>query len=112
MSDLSRAAAPKIIAVTNQKGGVGKTTSTVSIGASLARNRKRVLLVDCDPQCNLTQWLRVPAAHGEPTLYEILRGQATVRSAAVPTEGRHASTNALKQLSHLFFRRLASRGAH
>jgi chromosome partitioning protein len=73
------------IAVCNLKGGVGKTTSAVNIGASLARNRKRVLLVDCDPQCNLTNWLRATPVDGEPTLYEILRGQATVRSAAVPT---------------------------
>jgi len=73
------------IAVCNLKGGVGKTTSTVNIGASLARVGKRVLLIDCDPQCNLTNWLRVTPANGEPTLYEILRGQATVRSAAIAT---------------------------
>jgi len=59
------------IAVCNLKGGVGKTTSTVNIGASLARNGKRVLLVDCDPQCNLTNWLRVAPSNGEATLYEI-----------------------------------------
>lgn len=73
------------IAVCNLKGGVGKTTSTVNIGASLARVGKRVLLVDCDAQCNLTNWLRAQPEPGEPTLYEILRGQATIRSAAVPT---------------------------
>lgn len=73
------------IAVCNLKGGVGKTTSAVNIGASLARNGKRVLLVDCDPQCNLTNWLRAAPGSGEATLYEILRGQATVRAAALPT---------------------------
>ncbi len=73
------------IAVCNLKGGVGKTTSTVNIGASLARSGKRVLLIDCDPQGNLTNWLRATPCNGESTLYEILRGQATVRSAALPT---------------------------
>lgn len=73
------------IAVCNLKGGVGKTTTTVNLGASLARNGKRVLLVDCDPQGNLSTWLRIDPASSEATLYEILRGQATVRSAAVPT---------------------------
>ena len=75
----------RTIAVCNLKGGVGKTTTTVNLGASLARNGKRVLLVDCDPQGNLSSWLRVDPAGSEATLYDILRGQATVRSAAVPT---------------------------
>ena len=75
----------RTIAVCNLKGGVGKTTTTVNLGASLARNGKRVLLVDCDPQGNLSTWLRVDPAGSEATLYDILRGQATVRSAAVPT---------------------------
>ena len=73
------------IAVCNLKGGVGKTTTTVNLGASLARDGKRVLLVDCDPQGNLSSWLRVNSASSEATLYDILRGQATVRSAAVAT---------------------------
>lgn len=75
----------RTIAVCNLKGGVGKTTTAVNLGASLARNGKRVLLIDCDPQCNLTTWLRAEPDNGGATLYEILRGQATVRAAAVPT---------------------------
>jgi chromosome partitioning protein len=75
----------RTIAVCNLKGGVGKTTTVVNLGACLARNGKRVLLVDCDPQGSLTNWLRATPTNGESTLYEILRGQATVRAAAVPT---------------------------
>ncbi|HEX9698098.1 MAG TPA: ParA family protein [Acidobacteriota bacterium] len=75
----------RTIAVCNLKGGVGKTTTTVNLGACLARNGKRVLLVDCDPQGSLSNWLRAIPTNGESTLYEILRGQATVRAAAVPT---------------------------
>lgn len=75
----------RTIAVCNLKGGVGKTTTTVNLGASLARNGKRVLLIDCDPQGNMTAWLRAEPDDGASTLYEILRGQATVRAAAMPT---------------------------
>ncbi len=75
----------RTIAVCNLKGGVGKTTTVVNLGASLARNGRRVLLIDCDAQGSLTSWLRAEPRNGEPTLYEILRGQATVRAAAAPT---------------------------
>ncbi len=63
----------RVIACSNHKGGVGKTTSVVNIGAGLARLRKKVLLVDMDPQANLTQSYGV--SNPEFTVYEGLKGE-------------------------------------
>lgn len=65
----------RIIALVNQKGGVGKTTSTINIGAGLARAGKKVLLVDLDPQGNLTISLGIKAHELDTTLYELLKGE-------------------------------------
>ena len=76
------------IAVINQKGGVGKTTTAANLGAALARLGRRVLVCDLDPQCNLTVHLDVDPAGEAPTLYELLRGEASleqvVRAARSP----------------------------
>lgn len=63
----------KIIAISNHKGGVGKTTTTVNLGAGLAKLGKKILLVDLDPQANLTQCYGITKP--ESTMYEALKGE-------------------------------------
>lgn len=77
----------RVLAVVNQKGGVGKTTTTVNLAASLAAARRRVLVVDLDPQGNATMASGVDKRKTRPTVYEILLGEmaairAIVRSSA------------------------------
>jgi len=76
----------KIIAITNQKGGVGKTTTAINLGASLAANDLRVLLVDADPQGNATTGLGISKEGGRPTLYQVLLGEQDTNEAIIPTE--------------------------
>ncbi len=75
----------RIVAVANQKGGVGKTTTTISLGATLAAYEHRTLVVDLDPQSNTSAGLGVRAAAGEATTYELLTGAASLEQAVRPT---------------------------
>ncbi len=76
------------IALINQKGGVGKTTTTVNLGAALARAGRRVVVIDLDPQANLSLHLDVQLASGEPSSYAVLLGNssfaAALRDTATP----------------------------
>lgn len=71
----------RIIAVTNQKGGVGKTTSAINVAAALATADRRVLLVDGDPQGNATSGLGLTVPADLPSLYDVLLGEASAQQA-------------------------------
>ncbi len=75
----------RILAITNQKGGVGKTTTAVNLGAALARRGRTVLLVDVDPQGNTTSGLGIEKAHLEHCIYDAVLGSQPVSSVLLHT---------------------------
>jgi chromosome partitioning protein len=76
---------PRIIAVANQKGGVGKTTTVVNLGAALAERGAQVLVIDLDPQSNSTSGLGIDPARARLTVYHLLSGEASIDEVATPT---------------------------
>ena len=73
----------RILAVANQKGGVGKTTTTINLAAGLSSSGSRVLLIDLDPQGNATMGSGVDKRPLQTTVYEVLLGSATIRDARI-----------------------------
>jgi chromosome partitioning protein len=81
-----RASRPaSIIVVANQKGGVGKTTTAISVAAALAQQSVRVLLVDSDPQANCTSGVGIRLPEGQPSMYEVLNDGLPIEKVIEPT---------------------------
>src|SRR5690606_35665022 len=76
----------RVVAVANQKGGVGKTTTAVNLSASLVVAEQRVLVIDLDPQSNATTGLGISPRSVDRGSYHLLLGQASVTELAHPTE--------------------------
>lgn len=89
----------KVIAVTNQKGGVGKTTTAVNVAFYLAKAGKRVLLVDLDPQGNATSGLGIDKSNLEITVGEVMLQSAKMEQAVIATE--HKNLWLVPTTSHL-----------
>jgi chromosome partitioning protein len=77
---------PRVIAVANQKGGVGKTTTAVNLGACLAEMGHRTLVIDLDPQGNASTGLGIDTGHVESTVYDVLLHDLPLRDCVVATE--------------------------
>ena len=76
----------KVISLINQKGGVGKTTTSINLSASLALLNKKVLMIDLDPQCNATTGIGINKGEIEKSVYNVLNGTADITESIVKTK--------------------------
>src|SRR5438309_10454513 len=75
----------RVLAIANQKGGVGKTTTAINLGTALAAIGEQVLIVDLDPQGNASTGLGIDRKNRRFSTYDVLTGEATLRDAILPT---------------------------
>ena len=80
-----RAKPPRVLAIANQKGGVGKTTTAINLGTALAAIGERVLVIDLDPQGNASTGLGIDRRNRRVSTYDVLIGEAALRDAVVAT---------------------------
>jgi chromosome partitioning protein len=85
MADVAGSGAPRIIAVANQKGGVGKTTTAINLAAGLAELGRQVVVVDLDPQGNASTGLGIEPARRDVTTYDLLLEDVPLSKAALPS---------------------------
>jgi chromosome partitioning protein len=89
----------KVLAITNQKGGVGKTTTSINLAASLAKTRRRVMLIDLDPQGNATMGSGINKEAVKATSYQVLIGVNSIDDAVLHAEGGYDLVPANSDLS-------------